>query len=131
MKFVYLGNFSEINCFSNSKMSQLLSQLTQLTDSEDEDTVEVLYGQFRADIVGIRYYTGRVNNKEMVALCREPNNQYDKNAIRVVNVFGQQVGHIKKEQAAALAFVMDKKYALKVEGLLFTFSFLIKAIKFY
>lgn len=62
-----------------------------------------------------RYYNGKVNNNEMVSLRREPTNRYDRNAIRVDNVFGQQVGHIKREQAAALAPLVDKKYA-KLEG---------------
>ncbi|XP_047134466.1 helicase-like transcription factor isoform X1 [Hydra vulgaris] len=93
----------------------MISSQLVLSDSEDEENAEILYGHFTADIVGIRYYNGRVNNKEMVSLYREPLNQYDKNAIRVDNVSGQQVGHIKKEQAAVLAIVMDKKYA-KVEG---------------
>ncbi|NXW10518.1 HLTF factor, partial [Fregetta grallaria] len=56
-----------------------------------------------------------VNNNEMVALQREPNNPYDKNAVKVNNVNGDQVGHIKKELAAALAGIMDNKLAL-VEG---------------
>ncbi|NXG88177.1 HLTF factor, partial [Stercorarius parasiticus] len=55
------------------------------------------------------------NNNEMVALQREPNNPYDKNAVKVNNVNGDQVGHIKKELAAALAGIMDNKLAL-IEG---------------
>lgn len=51
----------------------------------------------------------------MVALQREPNNPYDKNAVKVNNVNGDQVGYIKKELAAALAGIMDNKLAL-VEG---------------
>ncbi|KAM4771598.1 helicase-like transcription factor [Rhinophrynus dorsalis] len=84
--------------------------------SEDEDTNSaVLFGYLRGNIVGLRYYTGVVNNNEMVALQREPNNQYDRNAIRVNNVNGDHVGHIKKELAAALAFIMDRNLA-KIEG---------------
>lgn len=51
----------------------------------------------------------------MVALQREPNNPYDKNAIKVNNVNGNQVRHIKKDLAAALAYIMDNKLA-QVEG---------------
>lgn len=43
----------------------------------------------------------------MVALEREPHNKYDRNAIKVVNVVRQQVGHIKRELASALAPIMD------------------------
>ncbi|XP_042314519.1 helicase-like transcription factor [Sceloporus undulatus] len=51
----------------------------------------------------------------MVALQREPNNPYDKNAVKVNNVNGDQVGHIKKELAACLAYIMDQKLAV-IEG---------------
>ncbi|XP_021108552.1 helicase-like transcription factor isoform X2 [Heterocephalus glaber] len=51
----------------------------------------------------------------MVALQREPNNTYDKNAIKVNNVNGNQVGYLKKDLAAALAYIMDNKLA-QVEG---------------
>lgn len=57
----------------------------------------------------------QVNRGEMVGLVREPQNQYDRNAVKVTNVFGNQVGHIKKELAAAMAHVMDNNLA-KVEG---------------
>ncbi|NXA27850.1 HLTF factor, partial [Ibidorhyncha struthersii] len=81
---------------------------------EDTDSA-VLYGTLRGSVVGLRYYTGIVNNNEMVALQREPNNPYDKNAVKVNNVNGDQVGHIKKELAAALAGIMDNKLA-SIEG---------------
>ncbi|XP_064929315.1 helicase-like transcription factor isoform X7 [Columba livia] len=83
--------------------------------AEDDTDLGVLYGTLRGSVVGLRYYTGIVNNNEMVALQREPNNPYDKNAVKVNNVNGDQVGHIKKELAAALAGIMDNKLAL-VEG---------------
>lgn len=51
----------------------------------------------------------------MVGLVREPQNPYDRNAVMVCNVYGNQVGHIKKELAAAMAYVMDNNLA-KLEG---------------
>eukprot|EP00061_Rhincodon_typus_P014945 g42340.t1 len=51
----------------------------------------------------------------MVALQREPNNPYDRNAVQVNNVNGIQVGHIKRELAAPLAFILDNRLA-RVEG---------------
>lgn len=51
----------------------------------------------------------------MVGLVRQPQNPYDRNAVMVANIYGNQVGHIKKELAAAMAHVMDNKLA-KVEG---------------
>lgn len=77
---------------------------------------EVLFGSLRGNIVGIRYYSGTVNNNEMVALEREPHNKYDRNAIKVVNVVRQQVGHIKRELASALAPIMDSGW-VRLEGI--------------
>ncbi|XP_019063182.1 helicase-like transcription factor isoform X3 [Fukomys damarensis] len=83
--------------------------------TSDEELDSVLFGLLRGHVVGLRYYTGVVNNNEMVALQREPNNTYDKNAIKVNNVNGNQVGYLKKDLAAALAYIMDNKLA-QVEG---------------
>jgi SWI/SNF-related matrix-associated actin-dependent regulator of chromatin subfamily A3 len=52
---------------------------------------------------------------EMVSLVREPNNKFDQNAVKVVNVIGDQVGHIKREMAAALAPILDQGLA-RLEG---------------
>jgi len=57
----------------------------------------------------------QVNNQEMVSLVRQPDNRYDPNAVRVDNVSGVQVGHIKRELAKPLASVMDRRLA-RVEG---------------
>ena len=43
----------------------------------------------------------------MVVLSREPSNPYDRNAIRVDNVRGDQIGHIPKTVAAKLAPFLD------------------------
>ena len=73
------------------------NMITNIDDDDDfmNDIDVVCFGSFYANIVGIRYYQGRVNKSEMVALHREPYNRYDANAIRVDNVGGVQVGHIK------------------------------------
>ncbi|GFR86838.1 helicase-like transcription factor [Elysia marginata] len=87
------------------------NQETQ-ADPEDE-----FLGSIRSDIVGVQYYKGVVSNNEMVNLVREPNNKYDKFAVRVDNVTNEQVGHIKREHAKPLSFVVDGNLA-KVEGLI-------------
>ena len=51
----------------------------------------------------------------MVSLVREPHNRYDPNAVKVDNVSGVQVGHIKRELAKSLACIMDRRLA-RVEG---------------
>eukprot|EP00058_Branchiostoma_floridae_P013286 XP_002598774.1 hypothetical protein BRAFLDRAFT_212976 [Branchiostoma floridae] len=82
---------------------------------DDDLDHEVLFGTLRGNIVGIRYYRGEVNNNEMVSLVREPRNPYDSNAVRVDNVMGVQVGHIKRELARPLAYIVDQGLA-RVEG---------------
>ena len=57
----------------------------------------------------------QVNNQEMVCLCREPYNKYDPNAIKVNNVDGDQVGHIKRELAKPLSQIMDRGLG-RIEG---------------
>ena len=84
----------------------------KMSDSDyDEDEVgmddEVLYGVLQVPIVGIRYYRGVVHRGEWVELVREPENPYDRNAIRVDNQYGIQVGHIGREYAYSMRSVMD------------------------
>uniref|UniRef100_A0A8C8R670 Helicase like transcription factor n=1 Tax=Pelusios castaneus TaxID=367368 RepID=A0A8C8R670_9SAUR len=113
------GNRNYSRYTSHDFYSQLGLEDFPCTDDipgSDEDTDSaVLFGILRGNVVGLRYYTGVVNNNEMVALQREPNNLYDTNAVKVNNVNGDQVGHIKKELAAPLAYIMDNKLAV-IEG---------------
>ncbi|KAJ8786108.1 hypothetical protein J1605_006542 [Eschrichtius robustus] len=110
------GNFPRLSYptfFPRFEFQDIIPPDDFLTSDEELDSV--LFGTLRGHVVGLRYYTGVVNNNEMVALQREPDNPYDKNAIKVNNVNGNQVGHIKKDLAAALAYIMDNKLA-QVEG---------------
>lgn len=66
----------------------------------------MLAGLLNAKIVGVRFYNGYANPGEHVTLKREPTNLYDRNAIRVDNVMGTQIGHIPKTIAAKLAKYM-------------------------
>ncbi|XP_029470884.1 LOW QUALITY PROTEIN: helicase-like transcription factor [Rhinatrema bivittatum] len=101
--------------FLNSEPEEMVSVDDPAASADEEMDSAVLFGVLRGNVVGLRYYTGVVNNNEMVSLQREPNNPYDRNAVKVNNVNGDQVGHIKKELAAALAYIMDSRLA-KVEG---------------
>ncbi|XP_006895634.1 PREDICTED: helicase-like transcription factor [Elephantulus edwardii] len=111
------GSFSRLlypTFFPRFEFQDIVSPDDFITSDEELDSI--LFGTLRGHVVGIRYYSGVVNNNEMVALQRDPNNPYDKNAIKVNNVNGNQVGHIKKDLAAALAHIMDSKLA-QVEGI--------------
>lgn len=51
-----------------------------------------------------------------MTLIREPTNPYDSNAIRVDNVAGRKVGHIKKTIACTLSPVMDRYPHITIDG---------------
>ncbi|XP_062324767.1 helicase-like transcription factor [Osmerus eperlanus] len=108
---------SSVDLFGDRSETETLSQAlsTAAADEADADG-SVLFGTLRGNVVGLKYYTGVVNAGEMVSLVRQPQNQYDRNAVMVVNVYGSQVGHIKRELAAAMATIMDNNLA-KVEGM--------------
>lgn len=50
----------------------------------------------------------RLHVHEPMILRREPNNAYDRNAIRVENGCGEQIGYIRKELAQRLASAIDR-----------------------
>ncbi|XP_049452443.1 helicase-like transcription factor isoform X1 [Epinephelus fuscoguttatus] len=109
--------FSEVDLFTDRHEAdaETLSQAIRAAASEEPDADSVLFGHMKGTVVGLRYYTGVVNRGEMVGLVRQPQNPYDRNAVMVANIYGNQVGHIKRELAAAMAHVMDNNLA-KVEG---------------
>ena len=76
-----------------------------------------LYGTLNNKIVGVRYYNGYATVGEMVVCRREPNNSYDRNAIQVLNVQGEQIGHIPRTLASKLAKYMDNR-SLMLEAIL-------------
>ncbi|XP_060098305.1 helicase-like transcription factor [Heteronotia binoei] len=110
-----LYGHSLYNPFTRSLVIDDLFEIGGVAMTDEDIDSSVLFGTLRGTVVGLRYYTGVVNNNEMVALQREPNNRYDVHAIKVNNVNGEQVGHIKKELAECLAHIMDNKLAL-IEG---------------
>jgi len=89
-----------------------------IPEEEPEDTgpLIVWLGKAEGDCVGVRYYNGIVTNKEATVLVREPRNAYDRNAIRVENQSGDQVGHINRHDAARLAPLMDQWPDFRIEA---------------
>lgn len=92
-------------------------------DEEGENFLETqssdnnyMVGFVLANVVGLQYYTGTINGREMIRLVREPENRYDPNAIKVLNMSGQQVGHIERSVALALASHVDQSLIL-IEGI--------------
>ncbi|KAJ5995004.1 hypothetical protein N7481_001981 [Penicillium waksmanii] len=80
-------------------------------DSQDDTATSnfEIYGICPTSIVGVRFYRGHATKGEHVVLKREPTNPYDRNAIRVDNVMGAQIGHIGRGVAEKLAKYMDPK----------------------
>ncbi|KAL1703202.1 SNF2 family N-terminal domain-containing protein [Schizophyllum commune] len=89
----------------------------EATEDNVEEAADELYCTLSTGVVGIQYYTGLVGAGEEVQLIREPNNRYDRNAIRVSNIAGSQVGHIPKNVAARLAPLLDRG-EITVEGVM-------------
>ena len=79
------------------------NELIDLSQDIDEGFGWTCVGAIDDKIVGIRYYNGLATAGEQVMIKREPGNPYDKNAIRIDNVQGAQIGHIPKNLAAKLA----------------------------
>ena len=70
----------------------------------------------KLNIVGTQYYPGEAHQGEYVKLIREPHNPYDRNAVKVCNMQGQQVGHIKREIAAILSPLMRRMPELRCDA---------------
>ncbi|KAI3669981.1 hypothetical protein L6452_41527 [Arctium lappa] len=100
--------------------------LDLVEDDEDQDSQQppspssqsetYMVGSVIANIFGLQYYSGGINEREMVGLVREPLNRFDPNAIRVVNSRAIQVGHIEKKVASVLAPLIDYNL-VRVEGI--------------
>jgi SWI/SNF-related matrix-associated actin-dependent regulator of chromatin subfamily A3 len=79
------------------------NDVIDLSQDADEGFGWTCLGATKDKIVGIRYYNGYATPGEKVMIRREPQNQYDRNAIRVNNVQGTQIGHLPRNLAAKLA----------------------------
>lgn len=105
--------------FSSTPMAnedEFLSSVEPSQQSQDYISEPYMVGFIIANIVGLKYYSGRINGRELVGLVREPLNQYDTNAIRVLNTRSVQVGHIERAVAAVLSPLIDS-HMIVVEGI--------------
>ncbi|PVF99077.1 hypothetical protein CPB86DRAFT_784078 [Serendipita vermifera] len=84
-------------------------------DNNENVNEEEMYVTLSTEVVGVQYYDGMVGIGEQVDLLRQPTNQYDRNAIQVVNISGRQVGHLPRLVASRLAPLMDQDL-VSVEG---------------
>ncbi|XP_062111918.1 putative SWI/SNF-related matrix-associated actin-dependent regulator of chromatin subfamily A member 3-like 1 [Humulus lupulus] len=95
--------------FSSSSQDSLSQSLSSSSET-------YMLGFIISNIVGMKYYSGTINGREMVGLIREPLNPYDSNAIRVINTRMVQVGYIERGVAAVLAPLIDSN-TIAVEGI--------------
>lgn len=112
-----------MNCSIAAEQSSQQLQVSQddeVNHEEDEQDEEAstFVASGECQIVGIRYYNGVAHPGEFVILVREPQNPYDRNAIRVDNMHGDKVGHIKATSAKYLAPIIDNATRLhvRIEG---------------
>lgn len=104
--------------FSSSSGAAVASSSSSqpLPPSQPSPTETYLVGFIIVNVVGLQYYNGTINGREMVGLVREPLNAYDENAIRVLNTRSIQVGHIERTAAQVIAPMMDSRL-INVEGI--------------
>ncbi|KAK3127858.1 hypothetical protein QOZ80_7AG0579280 [Eleusine coracana subsp. coracana] len=86
-------------------------------DDDDNDNELYLVGFVVANIVGMRYYQGKITGREPVGFVREPLNTYDGNAIAVYNRRNDKVGHIAATVAAVLSPLIDSHLIAAVQGI--------------
>ncbi|WVR06882.1 hypothetical protein IAU60_003918 [Kwoniella sp. DSM 27419] len=111
---------SQASRASGVKRPRDVGPSSQVKREEDEDDpaapeMDEHFTTFRTDVVGVQYYSGAVGKGEYVMLRRQPDNQYDPNAVQVINASGTQVGHIPRGVAERLAELMDHSLIV-VEG---------------
>lgn len=90
--------------------------LSPLEEEEETDREMYMVGFVIVNVVGLQYYTGTISGREIVGLQREPLNQYDSNAIKVLNTRSIQVGHIERSAAMVLAPLLDA-HVITIDGI--------------
>ncbi|XP_059277502.1 putative SWI/SNF-related matrix-associated actin-dependent regulator of chromatin subfamily A member 3-like 1 [Lycium ferocissimum] len=91
--------------------------LSPIEEEEGEASSEMyMVGFVIVNVVGLQYYNGTIRGREMVGLQREPLNQYDSNAIKVLNTREIQVGHIERSASAVLAPLLDD-HLISIDGI--------------
>lgn len=94
-----------------SNVNEIINSTQDAADNEQLH----LYGELLTKIVGVQYYNGIASDGEYILMRREPGNPYDRNAIRVDNVGGTQIGHIPRKVAEKLSKYIDNNW-FAVEG---------------
>lgn len=83
------------------------------------DKMKFQYEPFILELAGARYYKNDnlgflFKQGEQVLLFQEPDNVHDKNAVKVVNLRGQQIGHMPKDFTKEIGKDLENGYYYKV-----------------
>ncbi|TGJ86555.1 hypothetical protein E0Z10_g2257 [Xylaria hypoxylon] len=97
---------------SSSQAEHGASSLEDPNDAEDDadapqSPLLEFYGTVDNKIVGVRYYNGIVTPGESIVCCRDRENAFDRNAVRVDNIMGSQIGHLPRTFVQKLAPYLD------------------------
>ncbi|KAG8892575.1 hypothetical protein FRB99_002625, partial [Tulasnella sp. 403] len=87
--------------------------------ADDAEPHDELYARLLSEVVGVQDYAGLIRAEEIVSLERGPDNEVDRNTIRVVNANDVQVGCLRPGDAEKLAPLMDRGL-ITVEGEMIT-----------
>jgi len=79
----------------------------EVVELDDSDWIS--YGEVASTVVGLSYCQVPILPKEKVMLVRDANNEYDTNALRVVNSNRRQVGNVPSELSLVLSPLVDQK----------------------
>ena len=117
----------DLSNLNDDNDNEAFKNIINYIDEVDDNNVQLF--RLNASIVGKRHYSGSINQGEVVKLVREPNNPYDRNAIKVMTTGHQQAGHIEAKlgTAATLSKILDgkvlnkgKKVDATIEAICFT-----------
>ena len=111
---LFVGGSGSIAERINQAITEVVDGVAVAPEIEEEEEPELWFAEIKTKIVGTQHYGGIVSDGENVLLRRNPNNQYDPNAVQVLNIRHEVVGHIPKEIAAKLSPIMLA--GVKVEG---------------
>lgn len=111
------GNDDDFNGNGNDAVGHQTQNQSSASAASRES---YMVGFIIVNVVGLQYYNGTINGREMVGLVREPLNAYDENAIKVLNTRSIQVGHIERASARVLAPMIDS-HLITVEGNIYTY----------
>lgn len=103
--FLFVAGLIIIRYFKKTKSTPEIETMLENTDTEDQN----LFREFETNVVGISFPNPDGSSREkIVSKCRrgqelflehEPDNLYDKNAVKILNHKEQQLGYLSSYEA--------------------------------